>query len=102
MTLQIGLLLGIILVAAILFWQEKISADVVALGVLLTLIFTRLLPGKQAFAGFGSDAVIMILGLLILTAALQRTGVIDLAGRAVLRHTGDNPQRLLIIVMISV
>lgn len=102
MTLQIGLLLGIILVAAILFWQEKISADVVALGVLLTLIFARLLPGKQAFAGFGSDAVIMILGLLILTAALQRTGVIDLAGRAVLRHTGDNPQRLLIIVMISV
>lgn len=101
MTLQIGLLLGIILVAAMLFWWEKISAEVIALGVLLTLIFTQLLPAKQAFAGFGNDAVIMILGLLIMTAALQRTGVIDLAGRAVLRHTGDDSKWLVLIVMLS-
>ena len=90
MTLEIGLLLGIVLIAAILFWREKISADIIALGVLLSLIFTRLLPAKEAFAGFGSDAVIMILGLLIMTTALQRTGVIDLAGRAVLSRTGDD------------
>jgi di/tricarboxylate transporter len=101
MTFQIGLLLGIILVAAILFWHEKISADIIALGVLLALIFTRLLPAKEAFAGFGSDAVIMILGLLIMTTALQRTGVVDLAGRAVLSRTGENSKWILLIVMLS-
>ena len=100
MTLQIGLLLGILLVAVILFWQEKISADIIALGILLSLIFTKLLPAKEAFAGFGNDAVIMILGLLIMTTALQRTGVIDLAGRAVLSRTGDSPNRILLIVML--
>ena len=101
MTLQIGLLLGIILGAAILFWREKISADIIGLGVLLTLIFTGLLPAKQAFAGFGSDAVIMILGLLIMTTALQRTGVIDLAGRAVLSRTGNESRWILLIVMAA-
>ncbi len=43
----------------------------------------------------------MILGLLILTAALERTGVTDLAGRAVLRHADDNPDRLLLILMAA-
>ena len=46
-------------------------------------------------------AVIMILGLLILTATLERTGVVELAGRAVLRHAGTNPDRLLWIVMLA-
>jgi di/tricarboxylate transporter len=101
MTLQILLLLGILVVALGLFWSERISADVIALGVLITLAFTRLVPPEQAFAGFGSDTVIMILGLLILTAALERTGVVELAGRIGLRHAGANPDRLLWIVMIA-
>lgn len=101
MTVQIGLLLAIIVVAAVLFWREKISADIIALGVLLALIFTKLLPAKEAFAGFGSDAVIMILGLLIMTTALQRTGVIDLAGRAVLSRTGDNSKWILLSIMLA-
>jgi di/tricarboxylate transporter len=59
------------------------------------------LPADKAFAGFGSDTVIMILGLLILTAALERTGVVELAGRAVLRHAGISSDRLLWIVMLA-
>ena len=101
MTLQMGLLLAIIFVAAILFWREQISADIIALGVLLALVLTRLIPGKEAFIGFGSDAVIMILGLLIMTTALQRTGVIDLAGRAVISHTGENSKWILLMIMVS-
>ena len=101
MTPQILLLLCLLAVALALFWSERISAEVIGLGLLLSLVFTGLLPADQAFAGFGSDTVIMILGLLILTAALERTGVVELAGRAVLRHAGDDPDRLLWIVMIA-
>ena len=60
--------------ALALFSSERIAADVVALGVLLALVFTGLLPKDKAFDGFGSDTVIMILGLLILTAALELYG----------------------------
>ena len=101
MTPQILLLLCLLAVALVLFWWERVSSEVIALGLLLALAFTGLLPLNQAFAGFGSDTVIMILGLLILTAALERTGVVELAGRAVLRHSGTDPDRLLWIVMIA-
>ncbi len=98
---QIALLLLIIGVSLILFMFEWVPADVVALAALLTLILTGLLTPEQAFAGFGSDTFMMILSLLILTAALTRTGVVDMAGRFILRQTGDSPNRLLAVIMLA-
>src|SRR5687768_15266023 len=101
MTTEIAVLLALIVASLVLFSLERISPDVVALGLVLALVFTGLLPAKQAFAGFGSDTVIMILGLLLLTAALMRTGVMDMAGAFILRYTGTSFTRLLIVVMIA-
>jgi di/tricarboxylate transporter len=101
MTIQIALLLVIIVVSLILFSIERLPADIIALGVLMTLILTGLLPPEIAFAGFGSDAVIMILGLFILTAALVRTGVVESFGRFIVERVGESPDRLLGIVMTA-
>lgn len=101
MTFEIILLLALIGVALVFFAFEWISSDVVALGLLLTLVITGLVPANKAFAGFGSDSVIMILGLLILTAALLRTGVMELVGRLLVRYTGDRPRTLLAVIMIA-
>lgn len=101
MTPEIALLLVIVAAAVVLFSLERIPADVVALGVMLSLILTGLLPAEDAFAGFGSDTVMMILGLLILTAALTRTGVVAQTGRLVMRFTGQEPKRLLTIIVIT-
>ena len=66
-------------VAALVFFAlEWVPADVVGLGLVLALVLNGSLSPKQAFAGFGSETVIMILGLLILTAALLNAGVVDL------------------------
>ena len=102
MTFQIALLFGIVLIALVLFAWDRFSPDVIALSVLLALALTGLVPGDKVFAGFGSDTVIMILGLLILTAALQRTGIADLAGRAVFMHAGDHPNRYVLITWVTV
>lgn len=102
MTVQIALLLGLVLVALVFFSFDWVGSDVVALGLLLALILTGLLPAADAFAGFGSDTVIMILGLLIMTSALVKTGVVDLVGRAILRHAGTQLLPLLAVIMISV
>lgn len=101
MTPEIALVLLIIAVAVILFSFEWVPPDVVALGVLATLILTGLLPAEEAFAGFGSDTVLMILGLFILTASLLRTGVVEMTGRAIIRFTGDDLNRLLAVVMAA-
>lgn len=101
MTIQIALLLVIIFISLILFSIEQLPADIIALGVLMTLILTGLLPPEIAFAGFGSDAVIMILGLFILTASLVRTGVVESFGRFIVQRVGENPNRLLGTVMVA-
>ena len=101
MTFDIGLLLVLTVGAVVLFSFEKISPDVTALTLVLALVFTGLLDSNVAFQGFGSDTVIMILGLLILTAALMRTGVMDLVAGKILRFTGKSPMRLLIVVMLA-
>ena len=102
MTFEIGLLLALVVVALVFFSFEWVSADVVGLGLLLALVLTGLLPADQAFVSFGSDTVIMVLGLLIMTAALLKTGVVDLAGRAILQHAGTRINTLLFVIMLSV
>ena len=88
-------------VALVLFSLERLPADVIALGLLLALILTGLLPPDQAFAGFGSDTVVVMFGLLVLTAALVHTGVVNRVGRVILRLTGDSPNQLLGVIMVA-
>ncbi|MBI3158553.1 MAG: SLC13 family permease [Chloroflexi bacterium] len=102
MTLEIGILLLILLIALLLFSFERVPADITALGIMLALILAGVLSPAEAFSGFGSDAVIMILGLLVLTQALVNTGVVDRVGRAIMRKTGSESNRLLWVVMLSV
>jgi len=99
-TLQIGLLLLIILAAVVLFSMERLPAAVISMGILSLLVLAGLLPSDQAFAGFGSDTVIMIFGLLILTTTMVHTGVVESVGRRLLQLTGNRPQRLLSVIMI--
>jgi di/tricarboxylate transporter len=98
---EIYLLLALIFLTLVFFATEWVSPDVVAIGLALALTLTGLIKPSQAFVGFGSDTVVMIIGLLILTAALIRTGVVDLVGRKILRITGKNETRLLIVVMLA-
>lgn len=102
MTPEILLLLGLVLVALVLFSTEWVQPDVVALGLVLALILTQVLTPKEAFAGFGSDTVLMILGLLIMTAALLNTGVVEIVGKAILKRVGDNVKVLLAVILVLV
>lgn len=102
MTLSIALLLTLVVVALVFFSFEWVPSDVVALGLLLALILTGLLPARDAFAGFGSDTVIMILSLLIMTSTLISTGVVDVVAKTILRHSGTNPRTLLAVIMVAV
>ena len=102
MTPEIALCLGILGCAILLFAWDRVPADVVALGVMLAVIATGLLPADKAFAGFGSDTVMMILGLLVMSAGLIQTGVVEIAGRYVFEIAGQNPRVFLPLIMVSV
>jgi di/tricarboxylate transporter len=101
-TLPILLLLVILAIALLLFSFEWVPPDVTALGIMLALIIFRLVPLDQAFAGFGSDTVMLLLGLLIMTAALMRTGVVEVISRNLLQFTSRRPTSLLPATMLAV
>ena len=102
MTPDIAICLTILVVAILLFAWDRIPADVIALGVMLAVVATGLLPADKAFAGFSSDTVMMILGLLIMSAGLIQTGVVEITGRYVFDLAGRNPAIFLPVIMVSV
>ena len=102
MTPDIAICLAILALAVLLFAWDRVPADVVALGVMLAVIATGLLPADKAFAGFASDTVMMILGLLVMTAGLIQTGVVETAGRHVFNLAGRNAAIFLPVIMMAV
>jgi di/tricarboxylate transporter len=101
MTTQIALLLLTVLVGLVLFALEVVPTSVTALGILVFLVISRMLPVELALAGFGSSAVIMILGILVMVEALIRTGVTDFVGRLILRQMSISADKILLVVMVA-
>jgi di/tricarboxylate transporter len=93
--------LVLFVVALVLFAFEWVAADVTALGLMLSLILLGLLDANQAFAGFGSETVLMILGLLILTETLVYTGLVDLVGRWLLLLVGNSLKKVQAVILIG-
>lgn len=98
MTFSIILLIIIIFIALVLFSIETLPADVTAFGIMMALILTGIVPAETAFEGFGSDTAIMILGLLILTAALVQTGIVQILSRKILGTVGDSKNQLFWVI----
>lgn len=102
MTPEIAACLVILCAAVALFTWDRIPPDVVALGVMLAVIATRLLPADKAFAGFSSDTVMMILGLLIMSAGLIQTGVVEVVGQRIFEIAGRDPKIFLPVMVIAI
>ncbi len=92
------LILGI---ALILFFTDKIPADLVALLVVVALGLTGILTPQEAFSGFSRSAVITILAIYIIAEALRRTGVTEQVGNILLKVGGKSELHLIVAVMIA-
>jgi di/tricarboxylate transporter len=95
-------LLGLILVALVLFASEKVRADMVAIGVTLTLVISGILTVEEGFTGFSSPAVITVLAMFVLSAALVRTGVADSLANAILATGTRSLPLLTLMIMLLV
>ncbi|MEW5872029.1 MAG: SLC13 family permease [Chloroflexota bacterium] len=100
MTPEIVLTLAIILLALVLFATEKLRVDVVALLVLLSVSISGLVSKEDAFLGFANPAVITIWAVYIVSGGLYKTGVADLLGSLILRLSGGNEARLILVIML--
>jgi di/tricarboxylate transporter len=81
MTLDQTMVFAVLIVTLVLFITETWRYDVVAFMALMAVTLTGIVPADQAFNGFGHAAVITVAAVLVLSRALQNSGVIDfLAG----------------------
>ncbi|MDR5901085.1 SLC13 family permease [Halomonas icarae] len=78
----IFLVLGATLAA---FVWGRFRYDLVAMAALLGSVMLGLVPGDQAFQGFGHPAVITVAAVLVLSRGLERSGVVDLIAKQLLK-----------------
>lgn len=102
MTSEILLVLGILVVAIILFVSEKLRVDLVSMLVLITLLLTGLVTTEEAFSGFSNPAVITVWAIYIVSAGLLRTGVADYIGQRILNIAGRSEARVTGVLMLTV
>ena len=106
MTWEILFIFGLLVFAIVSFIWERISADLTSLTVFGILLFVSMLtesdalPTLEATLGvFGNSAPLTIAGMFIISAALERTGAIDLI-TGYLRKLVKLPYRGFMFIMI--
>lgn len=78
------MILAILLGTMACFVWDRWRYDIVALASLLLCVLAGLVPADAAFSGFSNPAVITVVGVLMMSAALAKSGIVDvLAGRFV-------------------
>lgn len=83
--MEIALVIGLLVVAIILFATEKFSVDIVTIGLILILSLSGIITPKEAFAGFSSDFIIILASIFIISGALAETGLLDKVGSQMIK-----------------
>ncbi len=96
-TIFVFALIGI---TAALMASNRLRFDIISLLVVLALMLSGVLSVGEALSGFGNPVVIMVAGLLVVGEMLDRTGVVDTIGEAILKKGGTSEIRLLVLIMI--
>ncbi len=78
--MEIALVLGLLVVALVLFTMEKFSVDIVTIALLIVLTLSGILSPEEAFEGFSSDFMVILASIFIISGALSETGLLDKIG----------------------
>ncbi len=98
---QIGFVLVLVVIVFFGFVREKIPADIVALLAMGALMLTGILSVGDTLTVFSNAAPITVAAMFVLSAALERTGVIDFVGRTVARFAQNGSPILAIVSMMA-
>lgn len=101
LSMQEWMLLGILGAAVALIITDRLRADLVAILVLAVLPLTGLVSYQEALSGFSRSVVITIIGLFVITQALEDSGVVQAIAER-LRHAGAGSETRLIMLFMGV
>lgn len=94
--------IAITLAAIVLFVLDRFPIEVVGLMVMVALMLTGVVTPAEGVSGFASEAILTIAAMFVLSAALVRTGGVDVLGRWISEVSGDSGFRLLFVSLAVV
>lgn len=92
----------ILAAAIVVFILNVLPVGMVAMGVAIALWATGVVTLDQALAGFGTPTVVLIAALFVVAEGLDSAGITTWVSQQVVRFSGDNQRRLLVMVMLAV
>jgi len=98
LSIDVLVVFGVILLALVLFTTERVPVDLTAITVMVLLIalepWTQI-SVEEGISGFSNPATITVLAMLILSAGVSRTGIVQRLGGWMAAIAGDDPKRQL-------
>ena len=85
-----------------LFVSERVRVDVTAMLILLALVVTGVLDGKQALSGFASEPAIIVAAGFVISGGLAATGITEHIGQWIGRASGKSEGRAIAVIMPAV
>ncbi len=106
MSFAAGYVLGLTVVALLLFSTDRMRVDVASILLLLLLtlpqpLVPELLTAREAVAGFGSETIVVIAALFMLTEGIVRTGVVERFGLRLARLGREKPGAIGKLLLVS-
>ena len=105
LTTEMVIIMVIVVFAVLLFATELLRVDVAAILIMTLLgllIFVpdleELLTPDVVFSGFSSNAVVSIIGVMILGGGLDKTGVMESVAWAILRYGGKTEKQIVSLI----
>ena len=92
-------LLGLVILLFIFDW---LRVDLVGILMMAILPLTGVLNGEEAIMGLGSNAVVSIIAVMIIGAGLNRTGVMDILARQIVKVAGTTESRIMVVISTTV
>lgn len=98
MTPDILTVLLVLAATIVLFVTERLRVDVIAMAVMLSLAWLRVLTPTEAFSGLASNAVVSVAAVMIMGYGIERSGVTLKLTRGILKAAGASERRLVGLV----
>lgn len=98
--MQIVFVLSLLIIAIVLFALDKWPVDIITAILLLALIIFGIITPEEAFKGFSSDFIIILVSIFVMSGALLETGVLDKIGSNLMKLINASPKLLLIYIFL--
>ncbi|MEM6639504.1 MAG: SLC13 family permease [Pseudomonadota bacterium] len=109
LTIEMGLVMGLVVFAVFLFVTELLRVDVAAVLIMTLLGLLIFVPGLEGlipadvlYSGLSSNAVVSIMAVMILGAGLDKTGAMESVALGIMAIGGRTESRIMALVSGSV